>query len=234
MKPKGTRNAHSDYFGNFWSKNYDKSAEDLFKLFFSVRNIPKYFKKEKMRIKLFREQLFLHMRAFKVAFTEKKYTDLKKDELPERKSHFICKKSPNCPGLGVFANVPIKAGTRKKHLVGFKKRISRSQYENLKRLQHTSLTFMPNNGIFKPKEENPDVEEVEEYSSNTSYFVLYGPLKYLNSACEGVFNLEVDHKWKYTEALRDIAEGEELFIHYGDTYFDGENLRCTNKKCKHD
>lgn len=216
-------------FRAWWEKNLDKPTEEMFKLFFNKIKIPKPFSREKKgtRVRIFRNELFRHMMAFKVVFKSKRFTELKGSELCKvtDRPTCICKKSVCCPGLGVFANMPIKKNEVIPFLTGNRLLISKATKSALESAEKEPLSSCLaadiGQGMFK-----------EKGTKVPTNMLVYGPGSFLNHACGDFVNCVFDDDWSKVTATEDIDEGCELFIDYGDDYF-SEKDPCKNSICCH-
>lgn len=168
------------------------------------------------------------MRAFKLEIPlGMELKELMQEPMPPENPPFTCRISPNCPGLGVFANRFIRRGTLMSSLAGAKFGVSWDEYQILKDKRYPSLLCIGNTGLF-----DAIIEPEDEDSPDSAYFVLYGPIQFINSACKTAANAEPVERYTRVKALHDIEEGEEIFFYYGKDYFQN-GIKCTNPICAH-
>ena len=221
---------NSSIFNGWWTRNFNHSTEDLYRLFTvdrvrragrQVCQIPRSFTKSSDKRTKFREFLLKYINLFK-ADTGITDTIELPAELPKCKiSPFILKTSPSCNSLGIYANKRIAKGKVIDCFPVYKIQVSGDKYELLAEKKTSDNLAESERQSGWGKQANPQAK---------IFYCVEGPIKFLNHACTPHNNLLHNNLYTQFTALKTIQKNSELFIDYGNNFFT-EDDPCTNPIC---
>lgn len=217
---------HPSRFNSWWTRNYNHSKEDLYRLFTvdRVRNvcqIPRSFTQNSVKRTKFREFLLKYFNLFKADTGIIDHKKLPK-EFPECKvCPFSLKTSPSCNSLGIYSNKRINKGKVIDCFPVYKIQLSGDRYELLAEKEDSDNLAESERPSLWGKQADPNAK---------IFYCVEGPIKFLNNACYPHNNLSHNTLYTKFKARKTIPKDSELFIDYGYNFFTEQNP-CTNPKC---
>lgn len=219
----------SEVFNRWWESNHNKSPELIYELFFQkdvkrkgkfLIRMPHSAKANDARCRNFRVYLFKYFNLF---IKNTAVSDLK--QLPREYDPSKLEDSPLALknqgdgglGLGIYAKVNLKEDDVIS-IEGCCINISKHKHERLVDGGKSNLAKFSKHKIFG-KDKNTE-----------AYCTINGAALFLNHACPPHNNAKVSDDWKELTCLSQIDAGNELFLDYGDDFFD-EDFPCRNPLC---